>query len=176
MSFKIIKSSAPRVTGARYPVPLHLPCAGRERLRLGDAAGLDQFGVNLTSLPPGAWSSQRHWHSAEDEFVFVLQGSLVLVTDEGEELLNAGDAVGFAAGCANGHHFQNRSAEPASFLEIGSRRPDEDETTYSDVDLMMPKGRKGFTRKSGEAYSAEAFDSPRSARPALGAAGKGKDF
>src|SRR2546423_4887237 len=111
------------VIGTRYPSPFDTPCRARERIPLGDAAGLTQFGVNLQRLPPGAWSSQRHWHTAEDEFVWVVKGEVVLVTDDGEEVLVAGDCAGFKAGAADGHHIQNRSKSDALLLEIGSRRP-----------------------------------------------------
>ena len=103
-------TSIPEHKGSSYPSPFDKDPANRIRQRLGDAGGLTQFGVNRLQLPPGAWSSQRHWHSAEDEFVYVLKGEVVLVTDAGEELLRAGDAAGFKAGAANGHQLQNRSA------------------------------------------------------------------
>src|SRR5579875_3511299 len=98
VSKKIDLDSAPVTAGTRYPPPHDAPCRARFRTRLGDAAGLTQFGVNLLRLPPGAWSSQRHWHSAEDEFVYVVEGEVVLVTDAGEETLRAGDCAGFEAG------------------------------------------------------------------------------
>jgi uncharacterized cupin superfamily protein len=157
MTRKIDAALAQRVIGARYPRPFQVPCAGRTRIRLGDVAGLSHFGVNLTMLQPGCWSSQRHWHSAEDEFVFVVQGTVVLVTDDGEEVLNAGDCAGFAAGEENGHHLQNRSGEVATFLEVGSRRPGTDTTTYSDIELRMPPGRGGFVTKGGEAYPEDSY-------------------
>ena len=97
------------VVGTLYPEPFDLPCRARERTKLGDPAGLTQFGVNLCRLPPGAWSSQRHWHTGGDEFVYVLSGEVVLVTDGGEEVLRAGDCAGFPARDTNGHCFQNRS-------------------------------------------------------------------
>ena len=97
-------NKVPVVKGSRYPAPFDRPCAERSRRRLGDAADLADFGVNLLSLPPGSWSSQRHWHSAEDEFVYVLEGEVVLVTDAGEEVLRAGDCAGFKAGVKDGHH------------------------------------------------------------------------
>src|SRR5690606_1964700 len=106
---KIDIAAVPVLEGSGYPSPYDAPCAGRQRRRLGDAAGLSGFGVNLLRLPPGAWSSQRHWHAAEDEFIYVLEGEVVLVTDHGEETLHAGDCSGFPAGDANGHHLQNRS-------------------------------------------------------------------
>jgi uncharacterized cupin superfamily protein len=132
---KIDTRAAPRVDGSAYPPPFNLPCRARVRQRLGDAAGLGQFGVNLLTLLPGAWSSQRHWHSAEDEFVWVLEGEVVLVTDAGETVLRAGDCAGFPAGAADGHHLQNRSDRPARALEVGSRRPDADWADYPGIDL-----------------------------------------
>lgn len=152
MPKKIDISLAPTVSGSRYPAPYHQPCANRLRRRLGDAAGLTQFGVNLTRLPAGAWSSQRHWHSAEDEFLYVVEGELVLVTDSGEEILRAGDCAGFKAGVADGHHLQNRTDHDAFFFEVGSRRPDEDEVIYSDIDLRAMKGRDGYAHVNGEPY------------------------
>jgi uncharacterized cupin superfamily protein len=116
---KIDATSAPRREGAAaYPPPYDEPCRARARRALGDAAGLSQFGVNLLHLPPKAWSSQRHWHSHEDEFVWVVEGQVVLVTDTGEEVLQAGDCAGFPKAVANGHHLQNRSDRPAVVLEI----------------------------------------------------------
>lgn len=149
---KIDIQSAHRVNGSRYPTPYDAPCAARVRRCLGDVAGLTQFGVNLMRLPAGAWSSQRHWHSAEDEFVFVLEGEIVLVTDAGEQTLSAGDCAGFKAGTPDGHHFQNRGALDALFLEIGSRRQD-DEVTYSDIDLKTVRGREGYVHRNGEPYT-----------------------
>jgi uncharacterized cupin superfamily protein len=135
--------------GAGYPSPLDQPCRERLRRALGDAAGLTQFGVNLLELPPGAWSSQRHWHSREEEFVWVLEGQVVLVTDHGEEVFRAGDCVGFRAGDPNGHHFQNRSENTVRLLEIGSRH-DDDVTDYPDIDLRIDGPVK--THKDGRPY------------------------
>ena len=149
---KIDVSATTSVSGSSYPSPYDRPCAARFRRRLGDAAGLSQFGVNLTRLPAGAWSSQRHWHSDEDEFIYVVQGEVVLVTDGGEEILRAGECAGFPAGVADGHHLQNRSATDALFLEVGSRRLDQDETTYPDIDLKAPRGRAGYSHRNGEPY------------------------
>src|SRR5258705_12097661 len=114
------------MVGPLYPPPFDLPCRARERTKLGDPAGLTQFGVNLCRLPPGTWSSQRHWHTHEDELVYVLEGEVVLVTDDGEEVLQAGDCAGFRAGDPDGHHFQNRSGADVVLLEIGSRVPASD--------------------------------------------------
>lgn len=136
--------------GTSYPVPHDEPCRARERRRLGDAAGLTQFGVNLLRLPPGAWSSQRHWHKGSDEFVFVVQGEVTLVTDAGEEVLRAGDAAGFKAGDPDGHHLRNLSGAEALVLEIGSRI-DGDDATYSDIDMLAPPFDQPamYTRKDG---------------------------
>ena len=139
------------VVGTLYPPPFDQPCRARERIKLGDAAGLSQFGVNLLRLPPGAWSSQRHWHTREDEFVYVLSGEVVLVTDSGEEVLRAGDAAGFPAGDTNGHCLQNRSSADAQVLEIGSRVPDET-AHYSDIDMVAH--RSVYTRRDGTPYPA----------------------
>ena len=157
MAKKIDVPGAPHIKGARYPMPFDEPCAPRERWRLGDAAGLTQFGVNFLRLPAGAWSSQRHWHSAEDEFVYVLEGEVVLVTDEGEEVFTAGDCAGFKAGEANGHHFQNRSDGEVVMLEIGSRRRGEGSVDYPDIDLMLPQGAKGFQHRDGRPYAKEDY-------------------
>jgi len=147
---KIDNTTLPRTTGSGYPPPFDQPCRQRLRQALGDAAGLTDFGVNLLTLAPGAWSSQRHWHSAEDEFVWVLQGEVVLVTGQGEEVLRDGDCAGFKAGVADGHHLQNRSELPAVVLEIGARRPQTDRCDYPDIDLRWTPG--GYTRKDGTPY------------------------
>ena len=152
MSKKVDLNSAKTVTGSLYPPPYDVACAARVRRRLGDAAGLTQFGVNLTRLPAGVWSSQRHWHSAEDEFIYVLEGELVLVTDDGEEILRAGDCAGFQGGTPDGHQLQNRSGKDALYLEIGSRRTEHDEVIYPDIDLRVPKGRGGYTHSDGRPW------------------------
>src|SRR4029077_15501742 len=110
-----------------------------QRTKLGDVAGLTQFGVNLLRLPPGAWSSQRHWHEREDEFVYVLSGEVTLVTDSGAELLRPGDCAGFKANDSNGHCLQNRSERDAVVLEIGSRATGET-AHYADIDMLAPGG------------------------------------
>ena len=128
-------ADAPVHDGTGYPPPFDQPCLLRKRWALGDAAGLVDFGVNLQQLAPGAWSSQRHWHTQEDEFVWVVQGEVVLVTDAGEEVLCAGDCAGFRAGVPDGHHLQNRSGAPALLLTVGSRKPQTDVAHYPDIDL-----------------------------------------
>jgi uncharacterized cupin superfamily protein len=141
------------VVGTLYPPPFDAPCRARARTRLGDPAGLTQFGVNLLRLPPGAWSSQRHWHTAGDEFVYVLSGEVVLVSDGGEEILHAGSAAGFPANDGNGHCLQNRSAAEAQVLEIGTRVAD-DMAHYSDIDMTAPAGGKPalYTHRDGTPY------------------------
>ena len=141
------------VVGTLYPPPFDVPCRGRERTKLGDAAGLTQFGVNLCRLPPGARSSQRHWHTGEDEFVYVLSGEVVLVTDGGEEILHAGDAAGFPARDKNGHCFQKRSDRDAQILEVGTRVTG-DVAYYPDIDMVAPAGGKpaAYTHRDGTPY------------------------
>ena len=117
-----------------YPPPFDRVVVGRERKRLGNAAGLDQFGVNLTTLKPGASSALRHWHDKEDEFVYMLEGEVVLVEDGGETVLRAGDAAGFKANSRDGHHLVNRTTHNAVYLEIGTRSRHE-RVEYPDVDL-----------------------------------------
>ena len=146
---------APEGSGTRYPAPFDQPCRDRKWRRLGEAVGLTQFGVNLLRLAPGVWSSQRHWHSHEDEFVYVLQGEVMLVTDEGEHTLRAGDCAGFKAGVRDGHCLQNRSQQDAELLVVGSRI-DEDHGEYPDIDLVFNAGRYsgtgGYRRKDGSPY------------------------
>ena len=137
--------------GSLYPAPFHEPCINRIRKALGDAGGLSQFGVNLLRLPPGAWSSQRHWHSGEDEFVYVLEGEVVLIDDAGEHVLRAGDCAGFPKGDGNGHHLLNRSGADALCLEIGSRAPG-DKVVYSDIDLKIDRADPVYRHKDGTAY------------------------
>jgi uncharacterized cupin superfamily protein len=137
--------------GTGYPSQFNEACAGRTRVRLGDGGGLNRFGVNLMTLPPGKWSSQRHWHSHEDEFVYVLSGELVLVEDEGETVLLAGDCAAFPRASGNGHHLQNRGTNVAVYLEVGSRDPD-DLTTCSDVDMKSSNRDGAFVHKDGSPY------------------------
>jgi uncharacterized cupin superfamily protein len=116
---KIDINSVPVREGSGYPAPFAAPCAARTRRRLGQTGGLKDFGVNLMTLPPGGWSSQRHWHSHEDEFVYVLEGEVTLIEDGGETLLQAGECAGFPKGSGNGHHMINKSPRIAVYLEVG---------------------------------------------------------
>jgi uncharacterized cupin superfamily protein len=150
---KIDLAAVPEHRGSAYPEPFDQPCRTRARRSLGDAAGLTQFGVNLLTLPPGAWSSQRHWHSLEDEFVYVLASEVTLVTSAGEETLRAGDCAGFRAGDPDGHHLVNRSQAEARVLEVGTRADDDQDTTdYPDIDMIHAAGGVGFVRRDGTPY------------------------
>jgi uncharacterized cupin superfamily protein len=153
MKKRIDVAAIQAVTEIPYPSPFDEPCRKKDRRSLGEVAGLTQFGVNLLRLQPGAWSSQRHWHTKEDEFVFVLAGEVVLVTDDGEELLRAGDAAGFKAGDHIGHCLQNRSNSEAQVLEVGTRAAD-DVSHYSDVDMVAPAGHQPpiYTHRDGKPY------------------------
>ena len=149
---KIDADTAPAGQGSGYPAPHDEPCKARRWRKLGDAAGLTKIGVNLVTLPPGAWSSQRHWHAREDEFVYLIQGQAVLVTDEGETPLRAGECAGFPAGDRNGHMVRNDSSADVVFLVV-SNRDDADWGEYADIDMRFGQGRYsgggGYTRKDG---------------------------
>lgn len=136
MTRKINLDDLTEVIGSRYPAPFAEPCRGRRSKSLTAAAGLSLIGVNIITLAPGAWASQRHWHRKEDEFVYVLRGELVSITDDGEELLRAGDAIGFPAGKPDGHHLVNRSDNEASFLVV-SNRDGQDSGEYPDIDMAF---------------------------------------
>jgi len=150
---KIDIAALPARKGSGYPPPFDAPCAARTRRRLGVAGGLGDFGVNLMTLPPGGWSSQRHWHSDEDEFVYVLEGEVTLIEDDGATVLCAGDCAAFPKGCGNGHHLINKSSAMAAYLEVGSRNP-RDLTTCSDVDMMSSSADGRFVHKDGSPYTA----------------------
>jgi uncharacterized cupin superfamily protein len=147
-------STLPPRSASGYPEPYRSRVLPREKRALGAALGLTKVGVNLTTLPPGKESSMRHFHTREDEFVFVLEGEVVLRTDEGEQLLSAGMCAGFPAGSKNGHQLVNRTDRPARYLEMSNREAD-DSAAYPDDDLVYRKGPDGaptFTRKDGTAY------------------------
>jgi uncharacterized cupin superfamily protein len=150
---KIDIAKLPMDTRTGYPPPFDRVVVGRERKRLGNAASLDQFGVNLTTLKPGAASALRHWHEQEDELIFVLEGEVVLIEDDGEIVLKPGDAAGFKASNPNGHHLVNKSNRNAVYLEVGTRSKHE-RAHYPDVDMMAVRDDKGmrYTHKNGEPY------------------------
>jgi len=151
---KIDVSKQPVQPNVFYPAPFRHIVEGREKRRLGDVAGLTQFGVNLTLLKPGAASAIRHWHESEDEFVYVLKGEVTLVENEGDIVLKAGEAAGFKAGVANAHHLVNRSLSDVVVLEIGTRAQVE-RTHYPDDDLQVYRDATTsiIARKSGETYA-----------------------
>lgn len=135
--------------GTRYPPEFDRACAARAKRRIGDALGLRSFGVNLVTLPSGTASSQRHWHSRQDEFVYVVEGEATLITDAGEQTLGPGMAAGFPAGKADGHHLVNRSGADVLYLEVGDRPPNDD-VDYPDVDMLLRDGR--FVHRDGAPY------------------------
>jgi uncharacterized cupin superfamily protein len=151
---KIDIAKIPVDTRTGYPSPFDRVVVGRERKRLGNAAGLDQFGVNLTTLKPGAASALRHWHEMEDEFVYVVEGEIVLVENDGETVLKPGDAAGFKANSGIAHHLINRSDRNAVYLEVGTRSKYE-RVDYPDVDLKVVRDDKGmrYTHKNDEPYT-----------------------
>ena len=146
------KTVTPR-TGTIYPPEFAGPLKGREKRALGDVFGLTQYGVNLATLAPGSWSSQRHWHEKEDEFIFVVEGDITLIDEAGEHLLKPGMCAGFKAGVANGHHLVNKTKTPATYLEIGTRSADE-VAAYPDIDMKAVKtdGKFVLTRKDGTGF------------------------
>lgn len=150
---KIDLSRAETRKTSPYPPPLNKVCEGREKTAIGNVAGLTQFGVNVTRLKPGAASALRHWHENEDELVYMLEGEAVLIEDEGETVLKAGEAAAWKAGIANGHCLVNKSQRDAVFLEVGTRAPSE-RANYPDHDLLMTRdaGKTAFTRKDGKPY------------------------
>ena len=148
---KLDLAAIPLESGCNYPPPFDQSCLGATWRRLGQAAGLTAFGVNLSRLPPGVWSSQRHWHSHEDELVYVLEGELTLVTDAGEEVLRAGDCAAFKAGDPDGHHLINKSKRDAVVLEIGNRDP-RDGCVYPDIDMIAEPGIQPYLHRDGTPY------------------------
>lgn len=143
----------PSQAASGYPEPFRSRVAGRHRKRLGDAAGLKNFGVNLVTLDPGSESSMRHWHEKQDEFIFVVEGQVTLVSNAGRQTLGPGMAAGFPAGRPDGHQLVNETNRPAVYLEIGDRTPD-DSASYPDVDLAvrMVDGKWVYSRKDGRPY------------------------
>ncbi len=141
------------VTGSTYPMAFKAKVEARIKRRLGDVVGLNQFGINLVTMPPGAWSSQRHWHAQEDEFIYILSGELVLVTGAGETMMRAGDCTGFPAGNPDGHHLINRTAAEATYIEVGSRSRDED-VDYPDIDMTARRrgSKAAYFNRKGEPY------------------------
>jgi len=141
--------------GTGYPPPYDGPCLTRVKTSPGDFAGLTQFGAHIVSLPPGAWSSQRHWHSAEDEFVVILKGHPTLVDNSGSQTLSPGEMTAHKAGDPNGHHLKNETDEVIEFLMVGGRSPEMDHVQYPDIDLELPANgtpNRHFRHKDGTDY------------------------
>ena len=147
-------TKAPTRKGSRYPKPHDAPCLNRTKYLLGNEFGLDQFGVNLVTLEPGAWSSQRHWHEKEDEFIYVLSGDITLADDSGEHVLKPGMCAGFKAGNPNGHCLKNLTDNPVQYLEVGTRAA-KDTAWYSDLDMKVEGGnpKPVYSRKDGSSFS-----------------------
>ena len=141
--------------GTRYPAPYDAPCKVRSALRLSDAGGLTQFGAHLITLPPGAWSSQRHHHSAEDEIVYIISGHPTLYEGGEPIALSPGDVTVHPMGDGIGHHMKNESDKDVVFLVVGGRNPETDSCVYPDVDLDLPANgtpSRPYQRKDGTPY------------------------
>lgn len=153
MPAAIKATKAPKREGSRYPIPYNEICENRTKYLLGDVFGLMQFGVNLAVIQPGAWSSQRHWHEMEDEFIYVLEGTLTLSDNEGDHALTPGMCAGFKAGNGNGHCLKNLTDKVATYLEVGSRSPNET-AWYSDIDMKVTAIDRvtQYTKKDGTPY------------------------
>jgi len=143
--------------GTDYPKPFDIIADGREKRKVGDHAGLSDYGVNIVTLPPGGASAQRHWHEKEEEFTYIMSGELVLITDDGEETVTAGHMMGFPAGYENGHHLVNKSGAPATYMEVGTRCLNDEVCHYPDIDLHLicTNGPDVFSHKDGTPYPSE---------------------
>ena len=150
---KVDIAKVPVKSGTFYPAQFQAECKGRHKQALGDAIGLTQFGVNITRIEPGQTSALRHWHEQEDEFIYMLEGELVLAENDGEIVLKAGDAAGFKAGSGVAHRLINRSNRDAVYFEVGTRAKTE-RVHYPDVDLELVRDEKGrrYQRRNGEPY------------------------
>ena len=150
---KVDIAKVPVKSGTFYPAEFQAECRSRHKQAIGEVAGLTQFGVNITRVSPGAASALRHWHENEDEFIYVLEGELVLVENDGEVVLKPGDAAGFKAGSGNAHKLVNRTNRDAVYFEVGTRAKSE-RVHYPDVDLVMERDENGrrYLHRSGEPY------------------------
>ena len=149
---KVDLDSIEQVNRTGYPPPFDQPVAGRWYRRLAPASGLTDFGVSHVTLKPGAWSSQRHWHDGEDEFLVMIAGEAVLVEEEGRTLLRAGDCAAFPKGTGNGHHLVNESAADCTFVVVGAGT--NTGGGYSDIDMLFTADNR-YTHKDGTPYDAE---------------------
>ena len=148
---KLDLDTIPQTNATGYPAPYDVPVRGRSYRRLAPAAGLTRFGASHVVLAPGAWSSQRHWHDGEDESVVMLSGEAVLVDDEGEHPMRAGDIAVFPMGDRNGHHLRNDTADPCVFVAIGAGPPAGG--GYSDIDMIFTADGR-YCHKDGRDYDA----------------------
>jgi len=150
---KVDIAKVPVKSGTFYPAEFQAECKGRHKQALGDVVGLTQFGVNITRIEPGQMSALRHWHEQEDEFIYILEGELVLAENDGEVVLKVGDAAGFKAGSGIAHKLINRSDRDAVYFEVGTRAATE-RVHYPDVDLVMERDQKGrrYLHRNGEPY------------------------
>lgn len=139
----------PRRSGSRYPEPYNAICAARSAIRLGHASGLEDFGVNLVTVPAGSWSSQRHAHDADDEFLMMIEGELVLIEEGGRTLMRTGDFAAFPKAASGGHHLVNESNVSARFVVVGANKGD---ASYPDIDLLYAQGEAGYRHKDGTPY------------------------
>ena len=149
---KVDLDSIEQVNRTGYPPPFDQPVAGRWYRRLAPASGLTDFGVSHVTLKPGAWSSQRHWHDGEDEFLVMIAGEAVLVEDEGRTVLRAGDCAAFPKGTGNGHHLVNESAADCTFVVVGAGT--NTGGGYSDIDMLFTADNR-YIHKDGTPYEAE---------------------
>jgi uncharacterized cupin superfamily protein len=150
---KVHIAGVPVRSGSPYPAEFQAEHKGRHKQALGDAVGLTQFGVNITRIEPGQSSAMLHWHEKEDEFIYMLEGELVLIESDGETVLKPGDAAGFKSGSGIAHKLQNRSSRDAVYFEVGSRSKTE-RVHYPDADLFLERDEKGrrYTHKNGKPY------------------------
>ncbi len=146
---KLQLDTIPQKNTTGYPAPFDAPVAGRWFRRLAPAGGLTAMGVSHVVLQPGGWSSQRHWHEDEDEFVVILTGEAVLIDNDGETVVRAGDCLAFPMGDRNGHHLQNRSSAECSFIAVGAGNM-KGQGEYSDIDMTFDD--KGYYHKDGTPY------------------------
>lgn len=152
---KINLDDVPETRGTTYPPPFDGPCVARRKKAIGDFGGLTQFGAHIITLPPCAWSSQRHWHIREDELVYILKGAPLFIDNNGETRLKPGDFTAHPANDRNGHHMKNDTEEDVQFLIIGTRNPEKDHAYYPDIDLDLPANGTAdriYTHKDGSAY------------------------
>lgn len=152
---KLDLSQLPLKSGSTYPAPFDAPCQDRSRISPSDAGSLTQFGAHIMTLKPGAWSSQRHWHSYEDELVYILEGHPTLIDNDGPHPLSPGDITTHKGGETNAHHMMNETSQEVRYLIIGGRAPEKDNAFYPDIDLELPANgtaERLYLRKDGQPY------------------------